>query len=184
VIAKRRDRNIVHGILMPNLLLEVIPMLFQKKIYLLFTLFLSPALVMSADHVPGGISVMDAYARAVPPGQLNSAIFMSLSNTSKTDRAIVRASSDAANIVELHTHSMEGGMMRMRKIDKIDIKAGSITVLKPGGLHVMLIGLTKQLQTGNEVALELVFDDGSTMQLTVPVKAVAGMMQHQNKHEH
>ena len=108
---------------------------------------------------------------------------MKLKNSSHQDRALVKARSSVSKVVELHTHRKEGGMMRMRRVDKIAIKANSETVLKPGGLHVMFIGLKQQLSQGEKVDLELFFDDGSHVQLTLPVKAVAGM-RHKNKPKH
>jgi hypothetical protein len=126
------------------------------------------------------IQVTDPYVRAVPPGQPNSAAFMTLSNTGDEPRALVAAESDAAATVELHTHGMVDGMMRMRRVDRIELPAGEQVALQPGGLHVMLIGLTQQLEPGMDVALTLVLNDGSRLQLTAPVRRidVGGMGGH------
>jgi copper(I)-binding protein len=121
------------------------------------------------------VSVTDGYVRAVPHGQPNSAAFMQLNNSGTENRALISAKSNISDVVELHTHINDNGMMRMRRVDKIDIKAGDITVLKPGGLHVMFIGLKQVLTAGEQVNLELVFDDDSHVTLALPVKAVAGM---------
>jgi hypothetical protein len=131
------------------------------------------ALALPAASASEAITIEDAYVRAVPPGQPNSAAFMILTNTSGEDRALLAAQSDAAEVVELHTHRMEDGMMRMRKIDQIELPAGEVVKLEPGGLHVMLIGLTGQLEPGDEVALNLGFDDGSQQSLTAPVKRIS-----------
>ena len=122
------------------------------------------------------ITVSDPYARAVPPGQPNSAVFMTLANTSQVDRALVAAESTAAGVVELHTHAKEAGVMMMRKIDKIEIPAGQTVTLKPGGLHVMLIGLKENLEPGKKVDVNLIFDNGSKEQITAPVRAIATPM--------
>jgi len=128
------------------------------------------------------VTVINPYARAVPAGQPNSAAFMVLKNTSNQDRAVVNARSSASKVVELHTHKKEGGMMRMRQIEKIVVKANSETVLKPGGLHIMFIGLKQSFKAGNKVDLELEFDNGEKVKLTAPVKMVAGMMKMKMKH--
>jgi len=135
-----------------------------------------------AGNVASNVSVIDFYARAVPSGQPNSAAFMTLKNSGTEDRALIDARSSVSKVVELHTHKKEGGMMRMRRVDQITIKAGSETILKPGGLHVMFIGLKQQLTQGDKVDLELIFDNGSRIQLTVPVKVVAGMRHKKPKH--
>ena len=124
----------------------------------------------------GDIRVSDPYARAVPPGQPNSAVFMTLVNSSKENRALVAAETPSAGVVELHTHINEGGMMKMRKVDKIEIPAGQTVTLKPGGLHVMLIGLKEPLEPGKEVHMNLIFDKGGKEHIMAPVRAIAPPM--------
>jgi copper(I)-binding protein len=119
------------------------------------------------------IRVSDAYARAVPPGQPNSAFFMVLENTADRDHALVAAESGVAKAVELHNHSMEGSMMRMRRVEQIGLGAGESVALRPGGLHVMLIGLIRQLEPGQRVDLTLVFEDGSRSDVEAPVRRVS-----------
>jgi copper(I)-binding protein len=118
------------------------------------------------------VAIGDPYARAVPPGQANSAVFMSLENRSDQDQALVAAESDVSEIVELHTHIEEGGMMRMRQIEKIDVPAGETVILQPGGLHVMLIGLRQALEPDQTIDLTLVFEDGSRMPVQAPVRRI------------
>lgn len=151
--------------------------LFKLVSFLPFSLLLTMGQLHAAP-----VDVSGAYVRSVPPGHPNSAAFMVLKNTSDQDRALVNAKSSISKVVELHTHRKEGGMMRMRRIKQIDIKAGGETVLKPGGLHVMFIGLKQAVNPGDEVDLELVFDDGSKIKLMVPVKVVAGMMKKMSKY--
>lgn len=126
------------------------------------------ALAAGADDV----TINDPYVRAVPPGQPNSAAFMTLQNNGDTAHALVGGSSSASKVVELHTHKHEGGMMKMRKVERIEVAAGGTTELKPGGYHVMLIGLHDQLKPGQEVTLNLEYEDGSTVEVTAPVREV------------
>lgn len=135
---------------------------------------------VQAETAAAAVTVSDAYARAVPPGQPNSASFMVLSNASAVDHALVGARSDAAETVELHTHNMKDGMMQMRRVQKIDIPAGAETRLQPGGLHVMLIGLKGDLQPGDELTLNLQFEDGSMLEVAAPVRKLQmKMMKHE-----
>jgi periplasmic copper chaperone A len=124
------------------------------------------------------ILVGDPYARAVPPGQPNSAVFMSLKNNSAEKRALVGAESAVSDVVELHTHVNENGMMKMRRIDQIALPAGKMVMLQPGGLHVMLIGLKQTLAPGSTVDLTLVYDDGSKMQIKAPARGIAMPQPH------
>jgi hypothetical protein len=64
-------------------------------------------------------------------------------------------------------------MKKMRPVPRIEVKAGGETKLEPGGLHIMLIGLEQPLKEGASVALTLSFEDGSTKDVTAPVRAIA-----------
>ena len=138
-------------------------------------LSMSVLMLLSNTSYADSVTVKHLYVRAVPAGQVNSAAFMMLKNNSSEDRLLVSAHSNISKVVELHTHKKEGGMMRMRQVDSIAIKAGSKTVLKPGGLHIMFIGLKHGLKAGENVELKLVFDNKTELALTVPVKLVKGM---------
>jgi copper(I)-binding protein len=137
---------------------------------------------LQATALAETIEVQDAYVRAVPPGQPNSAAFMRITNHGGDDRALLAAASDQAEVVELHTHRMEDGMMRMRQVEQIELPAGERVTLEPGGLHVMLIGLTETLAPGDQVALTLGFDDGSNQTLSLPVKRIEPSAMPMHRH--
>ena len=143
-------------------------------------LFLSSSLY--AGSAADSVSVEGAFARAVPPGQSNSAAFMSLTNQGDADHSLTAVESDASKVAELHTHLMEEGMMKMRRVEKIDLPAGKIVKLQPGGLHVMLIDLERPLSAGEDVEISLIFEDGSRSTLKAPVKTVQAEMGHHNHH--
>lgn len=154
-----------------------------------FPLLIGFCLIVMSQLVVAGsagemVMVDDPYVRAVPPGQPNSASFMSLHNMSDKDIALVGASSSAAEVVELHTHTMEDGMMRMRRVEQIDLPAGEVTSLKPGGLHVMLIGLKQKLVPGEKIGLSLSFDDGSELKVVAPVRKLRMQMKPSDQSEH
>lgn len=141
----------------------------MKKILLLALLTLST--LFASD-----IEVKDAYVRATPPGLPNSAAFMTVENNTDKDIAIVKATSNVSKVVELHTHSMKDGVMKMYQVPKVDIPANGKTELKPGGFHVMLIGLHKPLKVGEEVTYTLEFSNGESTTITAPIKTVMGGM--------
>lgn len=146
------------------------------------SLFSVQSFAAQADH----ITIKDPYAREVPPGAPASASFMKLSNASNTDIQIIKANSEVAKVVELHTHTNDNGVMRMRKIPNINIPAMGQTELKPGGLHIMLIGPHQPLKMGQTVNVTLTFKDGSTKAVSMPVKSLKGMpmMKHKMQHGH
>jgi copper(I)-binding protein len=161
-------------------------MAYFNRFSLIGLFLISVCQTVAAGTVAEGIMVNDPYVRAVPPGQPNSASFMVLHNMGKQGSALTAASSPAAEVVELHTHTMEEGMMRMRKVEKIDLPAGEVVKLQPGGLHVMLIGLKQKLVPDEKVLLTLMFEDGSSLQVDAPVRKLTMQMKqgdHQN-HTH
>ncbi len=120
----------------------------------------------------GALEIEDPYAWSVPPGQANTAAFMRIVNRGVAARALVGAKSDAAEVVELHTHTMEGGMMKMRRTEGIDVPGDGVVNLEPGGSHVMLIGLKRDLTPGDTVDLSLTLDDGTVIEVGALVRAV------------
>lgn len=153
-------------------------MMSHIKRFTLFGLFFTTLCqIAAAGSVADNIMVDDPYVRAVPPGQPNSASFMTLHNKGENGSALIAVSSPAAEVVELHTHIMEEGMMRMRKVDKIDLPAGGAVKLQPGGFHVMMIGLKQKLIPDEKVSLTLNFDDGSSLDVDAPVRKLQMQMQ-------
>lgn len=142
---------------------------------LLFSLFSGSSMAATAAD---SIDIVDPYVRAVPPGQTVSAAFMQLKNTSDQKHAIVNAKSTISKVVELHTHTHENGMKKMRQVEKMEIPANGETILQPGGLHIMLIDLQGTLTLDQKIALTLEFEDGSTKNIEAPVRKIMmkGMM--------
>lgn len=132
--------------------------------------------VFAADTV----SIEGAWTRATPPGAVNSATYAQLVNSGTEDRTIVSATTDAAEKVELHTVIAEDNMMKMRQVPYINIPAGSMTELKPGGLHIMFLGINEQLKDGGQVTVEVEFANGDKMSFDSPIKKMMGkkMMDH------
>ena len=122
----------------------------------------------------GTFGIHAPMVRMVPPGQSVSAAFMILHNHVIKERSVVAAYSDVAAAVELHNHIMEDGMMKMRRVDAIVIPGHGEVVLQPGGSHIMLIGLTRSLEMGEKVAIELEFADGERLSFEAPVQMAPG----------
>lgn len=87
--------------------------------------------------------VEEGYVRAPIPGRSMSAAFMTINNTGSTDVVLKTASIEGAKSVEMHTHSHKDGVMSMRQLHELTIKAGKTVVLAPSGLHLMVFGINK-----------------------------------------
>jgi copper(I)-binding protein len=117
------------------------------------------------------IVVQDPYVRLAPPGAPTTAAFMVLKNTGDKDVTLVKADNPASKTTELHGHINDGGVMRMRPVAAVDIKAKGEAALKPGGLHLMMIDLKAPLKDGDKVTITLGFGDGSSKQVEAPVRS-------------
>ncbi len=140
--------------------------------------------VVSLKAAEGDIRIHDPYVRLPPPGAAAVGAFMRLENVGAAERKLVKAESPAAKTVELHTHIDDNGVMKMRAIPSIDIKAGGEAVLRPGSLHVMLIGLQRAFKEGDRIPITLNFDDGFKQQIEAPVRKIeaSGAMHGAMKH--
>lgn len=110
-------------------------------------------------------TVADAWVRATVPQQKATGAFMQL--TSDVDARLVSASSPVAGVVEVHEMTMQGEVMKMSRVPALALPAGKTVELKPGGYHVMLLGLKQQVQDGDQIPLTLVIEgkDGSRQKL-------------------
>jgi copper(I)-binding protein len=136
------------------------------------------SLFLSLSLLANEIEVQEIYVRAVPPSSTNSASFMKLTNHSEKDIFLISANSNISRYVELHEHTMHDGIMKMQQIKEIKIPAKSVVILKPGGLHVMLLDLNKKLIPGEYIEyITLNFSDKTSIQITnVPIKSVMSSM--------
>ena len=139
------------------------------------SLALLTAPALAADTKVGAIEIEHAWARASV--MANGAVYMELENKGGAPDKLVAASTPAANKAELHTHLMENGIARMRPVEAIEVTPGSPTVLRPGGLHVMLMGLKAPLKEGDTITLTLTFEKAGKVDVTVPVQRRAGGME-------
>lgn len=104
-------------------------------------------------------------------GGMNSAIYMELTNGGQEADRLVSAQADVAKTIELHETIMEGDLMKMQQVQGgIEVPAGGTVELKPGGLHVMLIGLTKDLNVGDKFPVTLQFDKAGAITVEAEVR--------------
>ncbi|VAW49539.1 Copper metallochaperone PCu(A)C, inserts Cu(I) into cytochrome oxidase subunit II [hydrothermal vent metagenome] len=147
---------------------------------LLSALSSSPLLAAQADD----IQVSDPFTREMPPGAFASAAFMTLTNQSDQNIQLVKASTNVAKSAELHTHTNNNGVMRMRQVSFFEIPAKGEAKLQPGGNHIMLISPTQPIQAGHNVTVTLTFKDGSSKQVDMPVKSIMKQVMKQHDHDH
>jgi copper(I)-binding protein len=134
------------------------------------TLALVAGLVVTSAALaqPAQLEVTNAWARATPGKAENGAAYVTIE--SPTADRLVSASSPVAKKAELHTMSMQGMVMKMRPIAGLDVPPGQSLTLKPGGEHIMLMGLNQPLHEGQSFPLTLDFEKAGPRTVTVAVE--------------
>ena len=136
------------------------------------------------DFSVGQIKIAHPYARATLAGQSTGGGYLKLDNAGADDK-LLSASAEVSGSVELHSMSMEGDVMRMRQVDGVALPAGKTVELKPGGLHIMFVGLKTPLKAGDSFPMKLKFQKAGEVTVTVNVEAsgaAAAAMPHDMKH--
>jgi periplasmic copper chaperone A len=133
-------------------------------------------LLCAAFSADAQVTATNAWIRGVVKGQTATGAFMTLKTGEAT--RLVAASSPVAKVVQIHEMKMNGDMMTMRPVEGIALAAHTAIELRPGGYHVMLMGLTKPLPIGDKVPIRLSFvgQDGARRTLVVQAE-VRGLAQ-------
>ncbi len=124
--------------------------------------------------------------RAMPPGQPNTAAFLTLHNGGTEDIRLISASTSIAKKSEFHQHKMSSnGVMSMSQVKYIDINAGESFEFKSGGHHIMIMGLKKSLKPGASIDLKLLDNTNTEYQFKLPVMSImAAQKLEKNQHQH
>ena len=138
----------------------------MSKALALFTALLLIAGAAAAQT--GSVEVRDAWARATPGKADIGAAYLTLE--SPTDDRLTGLSTPVASTAQVHTMTMEGGVMKMNRVAALDLPAGQPVKLEPGGMHIMLIGLTDKLRPGQSFPLTLSFEKAGKREVTVSVE--------------
>jgi copper(I)-binding protein len=144
------------------------------------TVFLLASGIATAVIAHGGESngttVSHPWVRATPGGSDLTAAFMEIK--SDAGDKLVSAKSDVAGRVEVHTHIMDGDVMRMRRVESLEVAKGASRILKPMGDHLMLMDLKGPLKEGDLVKLTLTFEKAGDIDVEATVEAVGAMGPH------
>jgi len=134
----------------------------------------------------GQLEIKAPWARASAGKAKNGAAYITqiINHGAAADR-LVAVSSDVAMKTEIHNHIKDGGIMKMRKVDGVDVKPGHPAVLKPGGYHIMMMGLKAPLKMGDMFHVTLEFEKAGKIKVMVPIMKVGAssgpMMNHDMK---
>lgn len=142
--------------------------MFARSVLLLITTPFLFACGETTETSPA-LTVSAAWVRAPMPNAQMTAGYFSITNNTTRALRIVGASSPQFDRTEIHETTMVDGTMRMRPVARVSIDAGATVAFQPGGQHMMLIGMRAELTPASSVSLLLDIDDGSQIDLMLPV---------------
>jgi copper(I)-binding protein len=138
------------------------------------------------DVTAGGLKISAAWTRATPKGAPVGGGYLTITNNGTAPDRLIGGSSDTSTRFEIHNMTMDGGVMKMRPVAAgIEIKPGQTVELKPGGYHVMFVGLKKPFEQGNHVRATLKFEKAGEVLVDFTVEGIgaqSGGMQMQRGH--
>lgn len=141
------------------------------------------------DMKHGEMMVEHPWARASAGPAKAGAAYMVLSNMGHDTDRLIGAKSMLADRTEVHNHIMDNGIMKMRQVDAIEVAPGTPTILQPGGLHIMFMGLHKPFIEGQKLPMTLVFEKAGEIDIEFIVQGVSAKqpghdMDMKNSHGH
>ncbi len=166
------------------------PSLFQRlfRASLLITLAVCSIMTHAKDTVPiqDVVSVENAWVRPTNAGQDVGAAYMTF--VSNADASLIHVESSVTKNIEIHSMTMQKGVMKMRMLESIQIKAGEPYKLEPGGFHLMLFDLKKPLTIGEQITFELTFKTKNNVEfkqaVTALVKSASNNADNNHGHNH
>ena len=141
-----------------------------KKISHLFFIFIFFFSFSSLARSSASIEIENAWSPEAPPAVKVMAGYMKINNHGNKDIKILSAKSTLFKKVEIHKSEMKNGMMRMTKQNNLLIKANNHIELKPGGLHMMLMGKLKAIKSDSVIPVSIKFNNGETIHINLKVK--------------
>jgi copper(I)-binding protein len=118
------------------------------------------------------ILVVEAWVRATPPGATVAAAYVTLANRTGSDDCLQSAATPTAEKIEVHESIEEGGVAKMRPLEDVIVPASGTLEMHPGGVHMMLMGLSEPLEEGEILPLILVFENAGEMTVQVEVTPI------------
>ncbi|MBA2770643.1 MAG: copper chaperone PCu(A)C [Sphingomonas sp.] len=138
-----------------------------------FPLLALALLSCSQTTRPPDVEVTGAWARATMPGRTTTAAYFTISNRGGGDDALLSVTA-TSGFAQLHSTSMDRGIMRMRSVERLPIAAGEMVKLEPGGTHLMLTELRMPLVPGRRIELSLRFEKSGERKVAAEVRDSLG----------
>ena len=155
-----------------------------RSLLLLLVLTVLTSVTSAEDFQVGSIHIRDPFSSALPPISKNGAVYLTLTNHGHLSDQLVGAATPIAEYAEIHTHRMEDGMVKMRKVDEVELPPHEEVAFAPGRNHIMLIGLSQTLKEGERFSLILHFKEAGQTIVEVIIEAAGATSASHSEHDH
>jgi copper(I)-binding protein len=157
----------------------------KKFIALLALIIFTQNPANAVDSVNAGDLVISAaWSRASTGMKRPGAAFLRITNTGSANDRLIAAHTPAAKRAELHYHTMDNGVMKMRQVKAMDVSAGDVTMLEPGNFHIMLFELKFMLKEGDMFPVSLTFEKAGNATIMVHVAKAGSGKAHEHSAKH
>ena len=146
---------------------------FPRRLALAAAIAFLAAPAIAHDYKLGSLEIAQPWTRATPSTAQTGGGFLTITNKGTTPDRLISARSPASDKVEVHEVKMDGNVMRMRELEKgLEIPAGATVMLKPGGYHIMFVGLKAPFAKDAKVPVTLVFEKAGSLDVELAVEAL------------
>lgn len=147
----------------------------MKSVLLAAAMALAVTSASAHEYKAGSLEIKHPWSRATPKGATVAGGYMKIVNTGTAPDRLIGGSTEAAPKFEIHEMSMQGGVMKMRQLPKgVEIKPGETVELKPGGYHLMFVGIAAPFEQGKRVKGTLEFEKAGKIEVEYAVEAIGG----------
>lgn len=147
----------------------------MKSVLLAAILTVAASAASAHDYKAGSLQIQHPWSRATPKGATVAGGYMKITNTGTTPDRLIGGSIAVAPKFEIHEMSMQGGVMKMRMLPNgLEIKPGQTVEFKPGGYHLMFVGISTPLEQGKRVKGTLEFEKAGKIEVEYAVEAIGG----------
>jgi periplasmic copper chaperone A len=151
--------------------------MFVRRTVLAVALAVLAAGAQAQDYKLGSIEISQPWSRATPPSAQTAGGFLAITNKGTTADRLIAVKSAVSDKAEVHEMKMDGNVMRMREVEKgLEIPPGATVELKPGGFHLMFMGLKAPLAKDQRVPITLVFEKAGSVDVDMKVEAMGAQM--------
>ena len=134
---------------------------------------LMPVESSAHDYTVGSITVFNPWARATPGPAKAGAGYLGIKNAGSSADRLIKAESNLSKRTEIHTHIMDGGVMKMVHVEEgVEVPAGKEVMFEPGGLHVMFMGLKAPFKEDQSLPVTLTFEKAGKVDVELIVKGI------------